>query len=98
MSKITDSARGERCTIRILGACRDDDRTVVFCHSNELRHGKGAGKKSDDRHGAYGCQTCHDIVDRRRDPPAGMPYAAVLKAFRQGNKQTVRKLKAKGLL
>ena len=61
MSKITESARGEECQVRIPGYCNGDNDTVVFAHKN----GGGMGMKSSDLHGAYCCSSCHDILDGR---------------------------------
>lgn len=61
MSKITKSAKGEDCQIRIPGKCNFNPETTVFCHVG----GAGMGIKSNDIHGAYGCSSCHDIVDGR---------------------------------
>jgi len=60
-TKITKSARGQDCQIRIPGYCNRNPETVVFCHLS----GGGIGAKVSDIHGAYGCSDCHDIVDRR---------------------------------
>lgn len=62
MSKITKSAKGEECQIRIPGACNFNEETTVFCHLG----GGGMGMKRKDIHGAYGCSSCHDVVDFRR--------------------------------
>lgn len=61
MSKITKSARGEECTVRIPGVCNFDSDTVVFAHIN----GGGMGMKHLDIHGAYCCSKCHDVYDGR---------------------------------
>ena len=61
-SKITKSAKGEECQIRIPGYCNGNPETVVFCHLG----GGGMGYKSNDIHGAYGCSSCHDAIDGRR--------------------------------
>lgn len=61
MSDITESARGENCTIRIPGYCNGDRSTTVFCHQN----GGGMAMKHSDHRGAYGCSGCHDVVDGR---------------------------------
>lgn len=60
---ITDSAKGERCTLRIPGYCTCDRTTTVFCHFDDISHGMTL--KSHDIIGAYGCVSCHDIIDRR---------------------------------
>lgn len=62
MSKITDSARGEQCLIRLPSICNRDPTTVVFCHEP---HGSGIGMKWPDTEGAYGCSACHDEIDGR---------------------------------
>jgi len=60
MSKITESARGEDCQIRLEGICNFDETTTVFCHINS-----GGGTKQPDTEGAYGCSSCHSEVDGR---------------------------------
>lgn len=63
MSAQMESARGQPCTLRYFGArgCRGD---VVACHVKPKGHGS-VGKKPHDVFTVYGCQRCHDIVDRR---------------------------------
>lgn len=63
MSKITQSARGKECKIRLFPYCNQDPETTVFCHAPSAH--KGMGVKSPDWWGTYGCSVCHDIVDRR---------------------------------
>lgn len=63
MSKITSSANGQRCQIRLTGVCTD--RNVVWCHAIGQAAGKGIGMKVPDLLGAYGCCACHDLYDRR---------------------------------
>ena len=59
MSKITKSARGQACTIRLDGCYGGpDNETVVLAHLN----GGGMGAKCLDIHGAYSCANCHDIL------------------------------------
>ena len=61
--KITQSAQGRVCTLRIPGVCNNDSSTVVWCHSNLIRHGKGTGIKAHDVFGCYGCSACHAWLD-----------------------------------
>lgn len=63
MSKITESARGQDCNIRIYPYCNESPETTVFCHAP--CEDKGTAYKSPDWWGSYGCSTCHDIVDGR---------------------------------
>jgi hypothetical protein len=59
MSKITKSARGEDCTLRIPGVCNFDPETTVFAHT-----GSGTAKRNHDK-GCYACSDCHDAIDFR---------------------------------
>lgn len=59
MSKITKSAKGQECQIRIPTICNGDPRTVVLCHLP----GGGMGAKEEDQYAAYGCSACHGVVD-----------------------------------
>jgi len=60
-TKITQSARGEECTLRIPGVCNRNPETTVFAHIN----GGGMGTKHHDIHGCYACSDCHDWIDSR---------------------------------
>ena len=64
MSKITESARGEDCTVRLIG-CNRNNETTVFAHLSGIRFGHGVGKKVSDLHGAYCCGNCHNLLDGR---------------------------------
>lgn len=57
--KLRESARDESCV-----NCGAMDGTVVYAHSNELRHGKGKGIKCHDVFGAYLCHRCHHEYDQ----------------------------------
>lgn len=59
MSKITKSARGEDCQVRLYGVCNGNPETVVLAHLN----GGGGGMKHSDIHGAYACSACHAWLD-----------------------------------
>lgn len=61
MSKITGSAKGQECQVRIPGFCNGDPQTTVFAHLN----GGGMGMKHPDTEGAYCCSACHDVLDER---------------------------------
>jgi hypothetical protein len=61
MSKITKSAKGEDCLVRIPGVCNHNPETTIFAHIG----GGGMGIKSGDSEGAYCCSRCHDVLDGR---------------------------------
>lgn len=65
MSKITQSAKGEACTVRISGYCNGDENTTVLAHINGVRFKHGTGIKASDLLGAYCCSSCHDVLDGR---------------------------------
>lgn len=101
MSKITDSARGEYCSVRIPGACRHTPDTVVWAHANGSAAGKGIGAKAPDILGAYACMACHDLYDRRRtrnDQGEVIPRMVVELAFWEGHARSVCILIAKGIV
>ncbi len=99
MSAITESARGEDCTVRLILVCNRDKETTVWAHSNTPDGGKARGKKliSVDHIGAYACSDCHMVYDRQVPRPAGMSKEYVDAAFAKGRATSEEKLKAKGL-
>ncbi len=99
MSKITKSARGEQCLIRIPGVCNRDETTTVACHEPA---GSGLSFKWPDCEVAYGCSSCHDEIDRRTtykvDGHAVYALDDLLLMFYQGARRTRAKLIDKDLL
>lgn len=63
MSKITQSAKNQPCTVRLPFVCNHDESTTVFAHISGVRHGHGMGIKT--QFGAYACSSCHDVLDGR---------------------------------
>ena len=61
MSKLTKSAKGQECLVRIPGHCNFDPATTVLCHLP----GGGIARKQHDIHAAFGCSGCHDALDGR---------------------------------
>lgn len=57
------SARGEECTLNIVGVCNYNAETTVLCHLPD--ESKGMSHKADDISAAYGCSACHDAIDGR---------------------------------
>lgn len=55
---------GQECYLRMPRVCRNLADTVVPCHSNQLRHGKGKGLKADDAMTVPGCFWCHFQLDQ----------------------------------
>lgn len=96
MSKITESARGETCTIRIPGYCNGNSETTVFAHINGVRFGHGVGQKVNDLLGAYACSDCHDVVDGRQRSNYTAKELKVM--FYEGVFETQLKLIKNGLI
>lgn len=84
--KITQSARGECCTLRVSPQCQDGE-TVVACHLNS--NSRGTGFKSPDIFVVYGCYWCHQMLDSSK-----VDYQDQLRALQE----TQMKLFEKGLL
>lgn len=66
-NKFTKSARGQSCTLQIMGVCNHDPETVVLCHiPDESGTGKMGGKSSDWC-AVFGCSACHQAIDNIAD-------------------------------
>jgi hypothetical protein len=63
-SKYLEACRGERCYLNVFGVCLHDPSTVVPCHSNQSRHGKGMGIKAKHEFTVPGCCACHVFIDQ----------------------------------
>jgi Protein of unknown function (DUF1364) len=59
-----DLARGQDCTMNVLGVCNYDSETVVLAHSNSMADGKGKGYKANDHSGVWACHACHAWLDQ----------------------------------
>ncbi|MBM7070893.1 DUF1364 family protein [Shewanella sp. 202IG2-18] len=91
-NKIRNSAKGQSCTVRLVGICNHNSETVVFAHVG--RH-KGTAIKCGDNFGVYACSSCHDEIDRRtRHMAAHEVWGDLLDAL----EETQQKLFDKGLL
>lgn len=57
------SAKGETCTLQIVGVCNHNPETTVLAHLPD--ESKGMGRKSDDFVACFACSSCHDFIDGR---------------------------------
>ncbi|WP_192258607.1 nuclease domain-containing protein [Mesorhizobium caraganae] len=63
-SKLRASAKGQPCMFQIPDICQPNNETVCLCHlPSDI---KGMGNKSDDFHAAFGCYSCHQVIDNHR--------------------------------
>lgn len=97
MTPIRKAARGEDCTIRIPGVCNFDSETTVLCHSNRLADGKGMGLKAPDTAAAFGCSSCHDVLDGRRPLPDHITRELLDIGFDAAVVRTHARLREKGI-
>jgi hypothetical protein len=56
--------RGQPCYLQVPGVHAHPVDTVVPCHSNQARHGKGKGIKAHDKYTVPGCMHCHAEIDQ----------------------------------
>lgn len=61
---LMDMCRGQPCYLLVPGIFQHAGGTVVPCHSNQLRHGKGARIKAHNRFTVPGCRACHAEIDQ----------------------------------
>ena len=63
MSKITKSARGKPCQLRLEECVSGgQNETTIWAHIG----GGGMGRKENDLFGMYACHVCHSIIDGRQ--------------------------------
>ncbi len=62
-------AAGEACVFQVAEVCRRDPSYTVLCHTNTQADEKGMGYKAHDSAGLFGCDRCHEVLDRRLLPP-----------------------------
>lgn len=87
-TKITRSASGECCSLRVSRNCsHDEPDKVVLCHLNS--NYRGVGIKSPDIFAVYGCYECHLLLDASK-----VTHKDQLRAMQE----TQMKLVDKGLL
>ena len=58
--KLRASARGEQCTLRLVGVCNFNPETTVLAH---IGKGGGMGSKCGDNMAVFACSNCHSEID-----------------------------------
>ena len=96
--RIRDSARGEECQVRIVGACTGNPEHTIWSHAPLQAAGKGRGWKSICLAGAYSCTACDAVVDGQRPLPPGATRDSVMLDFFMGHMRSLVILKQKGLV
>ena len=95
---IRESANGEECHMRLLGACNGRTDTTVWSHYPGLDGDRGMGLKALDLCGCYTCSGCHDAIDGRSDLPFGTTRTEVLWAWLHGHLRSLVTAARKGLV
>lgn len=95
---IRDSARGEECQVRIVGACTHDNTMTIWSHAPLQAAGKGGQIKSLDLCGAYACTACDAVVDGQKPMPPGASRTSIMNDWFMGHMRSLVILRQKGLL
>lgn len=97
MSRITDSARGEDCTVRYPGVCSHDPAKTIWSHCRHGAAGKGKSIKAIDLAGAYACTPCDAVYDGQMPRPKGMTREQADLDWFMGHVRSLVRLHEKGL-
>lgn len=92
--KLTKSAKGKDCTLRLFPYCNGNSETTVPCH---IPSGSGWGQKSPDWFIVYGCSDCHRLLDSAQFADE-YPPEEILKAVRRALFETWRSMIDEGLI
>lgn len=95
---IRNSARGEECTVRIIGACSHDPDKTIWSHAPLQAAGKGRSMKAIELAGAFCCTSCDAVVDGQAPLPAGATRESVLLDWFMGHMRSLVRLAQKGVL
>lgn len=98
MSKITQSARAEVCTMNVSGVCNYNPETVVFAHFRWLGD-CGTGIKPSDLQGAYACSECNRWTDSPSPKERNVAYESDRNFYgMRAMVRTLKRLREKGLV
>ncbi len=97
MSKITASARGEDCQVRIPGVCTFDPEKTIWSHCRHGAAGKGKSIKALDVAGAYACTACDACYDQMQGAK-GMTREQIDLDWFMGHMRSLVLLAQKGLI
>lgn len=92
-TKITKSAKGEDCSVRLPTVCSFDNDKTILAH---LGTSFSAPNRANDFFAAYCCADCHDVIDNR--VKSKFTSEEILIATSDAMMETQLKLIAKGLV
>lgn len=98
MSKITESARGEECTVRIIGVCTGDSAKTIWSHARWGAAGRGRSIKAPDICGAYCCTDCDAVYDGQKRAPEPINRVDIDRDWCLGHFRSLVILEEKGLV
>jgi hypothetical protein len=100
-NKIRDSARGEACTVRLIGVCSFDPERTIWSHARWGAQlcdaGRGMATKALDLCGAYACTDCDAVYDGQRAAPH-LTREQIDLDWCLGHFRSIGRLSLKGLL
>ena len=89
--KLRGSARGQDCTLGVVGVCNGNPETTVLAHVQF--EGGTMGGKADDISACFACSDCHAWLDQHKGTELDEMFYAMRAIIR-----TQRKWVAMGLL
>lgn len=99
--KIRESARGEPCTVRLVGVCSHDPAKSIWSHARwgaQLGEaGRGMATKALDLCGAIACTDCDAAFDQHRGAPH-LTREQIDLDWMMGHLRSLAVLQRKGLL
>jgi hypothetical protein len=96
MSKITSSANGEDCQVRLTGVCTYDSAKTIWSHARWGAAGRGKAIKANDLAGAYCCTACDAAYDGQLKTT--LTRAEIDADWCMGHFRSLVKLAEKGLI
>lgn len=93
---VRQAARGENCTLEILGVCTHDTTTTVLAHLPDESH--GIARKPDDVSACFSCEACHSLIDGRAGTWPGDEREHRDWYFRRAQTRTLRRLVELGVI
>lgn len=93
---LRQAAKGERCTLEIMGVCNGRAETTVLAHLPDESH--GISRKSDDLSAVFSCANCHNVIDGDSRGWPGQEYPLREWYFRRAQTRTWRRLVEMGVI
>ena len=83
---VTRHARGQHCTLRLMGICNHNPETTISAHIRDRF--KGMGTKASDHSIVFACSECHRYLDETHLAPSLITDIELLEAIIRGLQET----------